>query len=87
IARYKGKAVGVAARYSSEKLSGIYCLGTIPHLRNRGIGSTLIKHLINEAYKERDLNVCLQTLLSENLTRFYTKLGFKKVYGKVIYII
>ncbi|MEM3386520.1 MAG: GNAT family N-acetyltransferase [Nitrososphaerales archaeon] len=86
IARYKSKAVGVAARFSSEKLSGIYCLGTIPDLRGRGIGSTLIKHLINEAYKEGDRNLCLQTLLSENLIRFYTKLGFKKVYRKVIYI-
>lgn len=86
IARRKNTAVGVAARYHSENLSGIYCLGIIPQLRNRGVGSTLIRHLINEAYKEGDQKVCLQTLLSENLTGFYTKVGFKKVYEKVIYV-
>ncbi len=85
LARYKGFAVGVATTYRSEGVCGVYCLGTTPQLRNIGVGSSLITYLTSEAYREGDQNICLQTLLSENLTRFYSRLGFKRVYDKVIY--
>lgn len=85
LARYKNIPAGLAARYRSNGVSGIYCLGTAPNLRNRGVGSYLITYLTSEAYREGDQNICLQTLLSEKLARFYTRLGFKRTHSKVIY--
>ena len=85
LARYKGTAVGVAAKYSAEGVSGLYCLGTTPKLRNRGVGSALVAHVINEAYHSGDQIICLQTLASEHLTRFYARLGFRRRYSKTIY--
>jgi len=85
LARYKGTAVGVAARYSVEGVSGLYCLGTTPKLRNRGVGSALVAHVINEAHRSGDRIICLQTLANEHLTKFYARLGFRRRYSKTIY--
>ena len=85
LARYKGVSVGVAARYSAEGVSGLYCLGTTPKVRNRGVGGALVAHVIGEAYRSGDEIICLQTLASEHLTRFYARLGFRRLYSKTIY--
>jgi ribosomal protein S18 acetylase RimI-like enzyme len=85
LARYKDRAVGVAARYSTNSVSGLYCLGTIPKLRNRGIGSALVSYVISQAHKAGDQTICLQTPNSEHLIKFYSRLGFKRRYAKVIY--
>lgn len=85
LARYTGNAVGVAVRYSAEGVSGLYCLGTTPKVRNRGVGGALVAHVIGEAYRSGDPIICLQTLASEHLTRFYARLGFRRLYSKTIY--
>ena len=85
LARHNGAAVGVAARYSVDGVSGLYCLGTTPKLRNRGVGSALVAHVISEAYRSGDQIICLQTLASEHSTRFYARLGFRRRYSKTIY--
>jgi GNAT superfamily N-acetyltransferase len=85
LARYKGAAVGVAVRYSIERVSGLYCLGIKPSFRNKGVGSALVAHVISEAYRSGDQIICLQSLASEHLTRFYTRLGFKHRYSKAVY--
>lgn len=85
LARYKGTAIGVAARYSTEGVSGLYCLGTIPKLRNRGVGSALVAQVVSEAHRSGDRTLCLQTLASERLITLYVRLGFRRLYSKAIY--
>ena len=85
LAHYKGTAVGVAVRHSVEGVSGLYCLGITPSFRNKGVGSALVAHVISEAYRSGDQIICLQSLASEHLTRFYARLGFKHRYSKAVY--
>jgi len=73
---------GCAALYFKNGFTGIYCLGTIPNLRRRGLAGSILK---NAAYMSE--NLFLQTLGSEGLLTFYEKAGFKVAYTKKIYIV
>jgi len=83
ILAYKGeRALGSMALYSTSKVLGIYCLGTLKEFRNMGVASSLLAYAFKEG---KDKLVSLQTLASDHKESFYLKRGFKTLYSKFIY--
>ncbi|HYC12530.1 MAG TPA: GNAT family N-acetyltransferase [Nitrososphaerales archaeon] len=81
VAESKGKVLGVTALFRSSKLLGLYCLGTLPTHRGRGIArSILAASRVMAAEEGRKL--VLQSLLSEETHPFYSRFGFQKLYVK-----
>ncbi len=75
-----GLPAGCAALYSKNGVTGLYCLGTISHLRGRGLARGILKSAMPRG-------LFLQTLGSERLLPFYEKAGFEVAYTKKIYAI
>jgi hypothetical protein len=78
---YKGDVpAGCAALYSKEGVIGMYCLGTVPQLRGKGVAMDILKSAVSK-------NLFLQTLGSEGLLPFYRKVGFTVACTKKIYVV
>jgi ribosomal protein S18 acetylase RimI-like enzyme len=56
---------------------GIYCVGTLPQSRNRGIASLMVRKGEEFASKIGCKYLTLQTLTYDSVTPMYQKLGFK----------
>lgn len=75
------------ALYEKNSILGLYCLGTLPEKRKKGIAKLLINHALNKV-KVKNLDfLILETYQRDNLLGFYSKLGFEKLYEKKIYTI
>jgi len=75
------------ALYQKNSIMGLYCLGTVPGMRNNGLATSLIDFAIHEV-NQRNLDfLMLETYEKDNLLAFYTKLGFEKLYQKKVYTI
>ena len=75
------------ALFEKNSILGLYCLGTIPEKRKKGLAKLLINYALNKV-KSRNLDfLMLETYQRDGLLDFYSKLGFKKVYEKKIYTI
>lgn len=81
IAELDGKVAGVTALYRSPLLLGLYCLGTLPNLRRRGVAGALLSSAQTIAAAEGRKFV-LQSLLSEGAGSYYLKVGFERLYVK-----
>lgn len=53
-----GRVVGTAALFDTVGIGGIYNLGTHPAFRKRGIATTLLRHILDEACWEFGLSEC-----------------------------
>jgi GNAT superfamily N-acetyltransferase len=76
--------VGVAALYRSEKALGLYCLGTMPEYRGRGIGRQLVQFAAERA-RMLGVDLTLQTFRGDGLVGFYENMGFSIRYVKKVY--
>jgi GNAT superfamily N-acetyltransferase len=75
------------ALYESNSILGLYCLGTVPSMRKKGLAESLIDFSLNQT-KSRNLEfLMLETYGRDKLLDFYSKLGFKEIYRKNIYTI
>ena len=75
------------ALYERNSVLGLYCLGTIPSRRRQGTASSLIDFASHEV-KSRNLEfLMLETYERDDLSKFYSTLGFEKIYSKQIYSI
>ncbi len=75
------------ALYESNSLLGLYCLGTLPNMRKKGLATSLIEFASNQT-KQRDLEfLMLETYQKDKLLDFYLNLGFKEIYQKKLYTI
>jgi len=75
------------ALYEKNSILGLYCLGTLPEKRKKGIAKLLINYALNKV-KIKNLDfLMLETYQRDDLLGFYSKLGFEKVYEKKIYTI
>jgi ribosomal protein S18 acetylase RimI-like enzyme len=75
------------ALYEKNSILGLYCLGTIPEFRNRGIARSLINYALNQV-RDKNLDfLMLETYERDNLLEFYSKLGFEQIYEKKVYTI
>jgi GNAT superfamily N-acetyltransferase len=81
VAEFDGRVAGVTALYRSPGLLGLYCLGTVPTLRGRGVARSLLGSAQGIAAAE-GRTLVLQSLLSEETHPFYRRFGFHKLYVK-----
>lgn len=76
---------GCCLLYEKKESIGLYCLGTIPHFRRKGVARELIASAVRIA-KDNDHNLLIvQTLTKEGFDELYKKLGFRTIYEKMVY--
>ena len=75
------------ALYEKNSILGLYCLGTLPEKRKKGLAKLLINHALNKVKIKKLDFLMLETYRRDGLLGFYSKLGFEKVYEKKIYTI
>jgi ribosomal protein S18 acetylase RimI-like enzyme len=73
------------ALYEKNSILGLYCLGTLPGKRKKGIAKSLVEYALNRVKIKKLDFLMLETYMQDNLLEFYSKLGFNKVYEKKIY--
>ncbi|MDE1765355.1 MAG: GNAT family N-acetyltransferase [Thaumarchaeota archaeon] len=78
-------ASSCVALYESNSMLGLYCLGTVPEMRKKGLAASLIDLALGEV-KKRNLGfLMLETYRKDRLLDFYFKLGFEDIYHKNVY--
>ena len=78
LAREKNEAAGCMLLHKiPDDFVGIYCLGTLPKMRNRGIAKLLMKTAEGYASRIGSKYLTLQTVASDGVTPMYEKMGFK----------
>ena len=75
------------ALYEKNSVLGLYCLGTVPEKRKKGLAKLLISYALNQVKTKKLDFLMLETYQRDTLLEFYLKLGFEKVYEKKIYTI
>jgi ribosomal protein S18 acetylase RimI-like enzyme/predicted nucleotidyltransferase len=73
-----GKPVGNGSLHFTDNIVGIYDIITADNLRGHGIGTNMMKYLMNFTYQKGYNEICLSTS-SDYGFRIYSKLGFKAV--------
>lgn len=61
---------------------GIYCVGTVPEMRSKGIARSMLFHSEELAAKSGCKILTLQTIASDNVTPMYLKMGYKQQYRR-----
>ncbi len=74
------------ALYEKNSILGLYCLGTVPSKRHNGAAASLID-FASYCANSKNMTLILETYEKDNLLEFYSKLGFEKIYHKIIYTI
>jgi len=72
---------GFIPSWIDNMVFNIFWVNTNPKYKNQGVGSELIKNLINRIKQTKNIKVKM-ILLSTKIPRFYKKFGFKKVISK-----
>lgn len=75
------------ALYEKSSILGLYCLGTIPSRQKQGIAASLIDFALHEVNFRHLEFLMLEAYGRDNLSRFYSKLGFESLYDKKIFTI
>jgi N-acetylglutamate synthase-like GNAT family acetyltransferase len=75
------EAAGALALYRTKNLLGVYCVGTLPEFREKGVAATMLCRAKNTAVSEHR-QLVLQTILSDGYTGFYNARGFDTLYVK-----
>jgi GNAT superfamily N-acetyltransferase len=68
-----------------SKVMGVYCVGTLPRWRGRGIGKMMMNFVENNA---RDLGcklLTLQTINSDGVSPMYKKMGYRTEFERDIF--
>ncbi len=73
--------------YEKNSILGLYCLGTIPSRRKQGSATSLIDFALHEVHSRNLEFLMLETYERDNLSKFYSNLGFESIYQKKIYTI
>ena len=85
-AKIGGKPVGVGSMLWDEHIAGVYSVGTVGSYRNRGVGTSIMAHLVMKARAEGVPNVMLQTELGSPVERWYVEMGFTTVFTGTYYV-
>jgi GNAT superfamily N-acetyltransferase len=80
-ARLHDETAGVMAIFRTGGLAGVYCLGTVPEHRKKGIAERLLQSAKEIADRE-GRKLILQSLSSDGSEGYYTKRGFVPLYSK-----
>jgi len=84
LASVRRKPAGTLAIYRRRGLSGVYCVGTIPEFRGRGVATALLRRA--KEVTDSGTTLTLQTFLSDSLESFYYKRGFELAYSKDVLV-
>ena len=76
---------GVCLLFEKYGCIGLYCLGTLPKFRNRGIAQTILKASLQIAHTMKYNKIFLQTFQNDNYIGFYKKLKFKVIDKRKIF--
>ncbi len=76
---------GCALLFNTDRLTGLYCLGTIESFRHQGLARKIIGSSIDIARQSASLLIC-QAFTKQGFAEFYKRLGFQLVYKKKIYV-
>lgn len=80
-AELNGSVAGVLALFRTQRLAGVYCVGTVPLFRRRGVAGALMARA-GEIASSEGRRMILQTLKSDGAEAFYSKRGFVPAYRK-----
>jgi GNAT superfamily N-acetyltransferase len=75
------ETAGVLAIFRTEDLAGVYCVGTIPEHRRKGVAGSLLSRAKDITGAE-GRHLFLQSLASDVTTRYYLQRGFRVLYSK-----
>jgi len=75
------------ALYEKNSILGLYCLGTMPEYRKKGLAKSLINYALNQVLHKNLDFLMLETYARDNLLKFYSNLGFEQIYEKKVYTI
>ena len=75
------------ALYEKNSILGLYCLGTVPDRQRLGTAASLIDFALHEVDSKNLEFLMLETYERDNLSKFYSNLGFERVYDKKIFTI
>ena len=85
LARIGRAAAGCAIMYrTAGGVVGVYCIGTAPSFRGKGVASSIIGFARGLAESEGRRPI-LQTIASDSLEGFYANQGFKLAYTKTFF--
>ena len=76
---------GVCLLFEKYGCLGLYCLGTLPNFRNRGIAQTILKTSLQIAHTMGYDKIFLQTFQNDNYIDFYKKRKFKVIDKRKIF--
>jgi GNAT superfamily N-acetyltransferase len=85
LARLNGTPVGCLALFRSDKVCGVYCVGTHPDFRKMNVASTMLD-LARRLATNEGRRLILQTILSDSHETFYLKFGFTRSYLKDMFV-
>jgi N-acetylglutamate synthase-like GNAT family acetyltransferase len=85
LARLNGEPAGCLALFRSDRVCGVYCVGTRPEFRKMNVASTMLD-LSRRMAASEGRRLILQTILSDSLESFYVKLGFSRLYLKDVFV-
>jgi GNAT superfamily N-acetyltransferase len=83
-ARIAKSIVGTLVMYTKEGVLGIYCVGTRPRFRKKGVANTMLA-FANDVSRHAGATMILQTMLSDRVEGLYIKLGLVPVYRKEVF--
>jgi N-acetylglutamate synthase-like GNAT family acetyltransferase len=75
-----------AILYCSKRVMGLYCLGTLPKFRRKGLAFQIVKSSISRAKTRGMKFFFVQTFLSDGFAEMYEKAGLELAYRKRIYV-
>lgn len=74
-----------AILYCSKSVMGLYCLGTLPKFRRKGLAFQIVKSSISRAKTRGMKFFFVQTFLGDGFSEMYEKAGLQLAYRKRIY--
>lgn len=85
---YNSFPCGCLLTFSSgptENYLGVYCVGTVPEERGKGVAREMLDFAERNALKEGKKALTLQTLTSDGVAPMYKKIGYKTEFERDIY--
>jgi GNAT superfamily N-acetyltransferase len=83
-ARMGDDTAGVLAIFRTAGLAGVYCVGTVPEHRRKGVAGALLSKAKAVAGAE-GRHLFLQSLASDGTSRYYLQRGFRVLYSKTLF--
>ena len=77
---------GCAVLFNMNKITGLYCLGTVPSFRHQGVAKKIIKVSLEIATQEDSNSLIVQAFTNEGFQNVYKRVGFELVYKTKIYM-